>query len=215
MQLNLSRRWAPAPGFTLVEVLVAMVLILMLTGTIFTAYRYQMFAIKGQETQLDVQEAARSLIDLLTREVRLAGYDPTCAKSFAAIANAQPQSLQLQFDSSEDGAIGSGENITYAYDATLGEIQRTAGGTPIALFSDLPASALAFTYYDGSGAVLTPSGSPAALTAAQRTAIRRVRVAVSIQRPHPDPGNSSIILSNFASNVDLRNRFLNGSVACP
>ncbi len=202
-------------GFSLTEVLVSTVLMLLVTGTIFSAYRFQMFALKGQEKQLDTQQAGRGLIDLITREVRLAGYDPTCAKNFAGVADARPQLLQVQLDSNADGAIGAGESITYAYDLQYQRITRTAGGTPVPLVTGLPANALAFTYYDANGAVLTPSGSPAALSAAQLAAVRRVKVVVHLQEPHPDPLNSSVIVSDMTSNVDLRNRFLNSSVACP
>lgn len=202
-------------GFTLTEVLIAMLLMLVVTAAMFSAYRFQMFALKGQDVQLEMQEAARGIVDVMTREIRLAGYDPTCAKTFAGIADARPQLLQLKFDSNEDGAIGAGESVTYAYDATAGEIQRNVNGTSSSLVSGMPLNALAFIYYDASGTVLTPSGTPAALTVAQRDVVRRVKIAVVLQKPNPDPQNGSSMISRFVSNVDLRNRFLNGGVACP
>lgn len=202
-------------GFSLTEVLIAMLLMLVVTAAMLSAFRFQMFALKGQDVQLEMQEAARAVVDVMTREIRLAGYDPTCAKTFAGIADARPQLLQLQFDSNEDGAIGAGESVTYAYDATAGEIQRNVGGTSSALVSDMPQNALGLSYYDASGTVLTSSGTPAALTAAQRNMVRRVKITVMLQKPNPDPQNGSFMISRFVSNVELRNRFLNGGVACP
>ena len=205
----------PAAGFTLVEVEVSTLLMLIVSATIFATYRFQMFVLKAQEVQLDAQQSARSMMDLMSREIRLAGYDPTCAKSFAGIADAGPQRLQVQFDSNADGAIGAGESVLYAYDASLQQISRTAGGAATPLVSSLLANALTFSYYDPSGALLAPTGSPPALTATQRDMVRRVKVLLHVQRANPDPQNSSYLISDLVSSVDLRNRFLNNGVACP
>jgi Tfp pilus assembly protein PilW len=215
MRLIMTTPCRRAYGFTLVESLISTLLLMMVSGTIFGVFRYQMFALKGQEVQLDAQEVGRNLIDLITREVRLAGYDPTCSKSFSGIADARPQWLQVQADLSEDGAIGAGESIVYSYDPALQAIQRAAGGAPVPLVSDVPGNALAFTYYDGSGAALAPAGSPPALTATQRNAVRRIKVSIHVQRTNPDPRNGTPLVSDFVGNVDLRNRFLSSGVACP
>lgn len=215
MWLSTTIRARQSPGFTLTEVMVSTLLMLMVTGTIFSTYRFQMFALKGQEKQLETQQAGRGLMDLITREVRLAGYDPTCAKTFGGLADARSQLLQLQFDSNADGAIGAGESITYSYDTQYQHIARSAGGAAVPLVNGLPADALTFTYYDANGVVLAPGGDPPALTAAQRAAVRRVKVVLHLQKATSDPLNSGVVVSDLVSNVDLRNRFMNSSVACP
>ena len=215
MWLTVLRPAQASPGFTLIEVLVATLLMLIVTATIFAVYRFQMFALKAQEAQLDAQQAARSMMDLMSREVRLAGYDPTCAKTFNGLADARPQRLQVQLDSNANGAIGAGESIIYSYDTDLRQISRSAGGAAIPLVSSLPANALTFSYYDGSGVLLTPSGNPPALTASQLGAVRRVKILLHVQRSSTDPLNSRSVASDLISNVVLRNRFLNNGVACP
>lgn len=211
MQLNRHRR---SRGFTLAEVLVTSVLLLLISSTIFTVYRYQMFAFKAQEAQLDTQESARGLIDLMSREIRLAGYDPRCTKAFAGVVAASAQGLQIQFDGDEDGAIGAGENIVYAWDTSVGGLTRSAGGEPVLLVTGT-STALTFVYYDANGNLLVPAGTPPTLTAAQRTAVRRIKVVLHVEKPNPDPLTGSVLVSEVVSNVDLRNRFLNGGVACP
>src|SRR5512140_1116072 len=166
-------------------------LTLMISAVIFTVFRFQLFAFRGQEVQLDTQQSARNLMDLMTREIRLVGYDPSCAKNFDSIA---------------DGAIGTGESVIYTYDSNLGTIQRSAGGTPVSLVEGMPGTALSFAYYDGTGTDLAPSGTPPALTPAQRTAVRRVKITLMLQQPNPDPHSSSPMLSRLVSNVELRNR---------
>lgn len=204
-----------ARGFTLMEVLGAMLLMLTITAAMVSAYRFQLFAFRTQEAQLDVQETARNLIDVMAREIRLAGYDPTCVKTFAGVADARPQLLQVQFDRNADGAIGAGESVAYVYNADLDQVQRSAGAAPVALASAQLDNALSFSYFDGTGATLTPSGTPAALTATQRNAVRRVKITLMLQQPSPDPQSSTPVTSRFVSNVELRNRFLNGGAGCP
>jgi type IV pilus assembly protein PilW len=215
MQLSTNSHPHQSPGFTLIEVMVASLLMLVVLATILWTYRFQMFALKAQEVQLDTQQAARSMIDLLTREVRQAGYDPTCAKNFAGIATAKSQLLQLQFDKNGDGAIGAGESVTYSYDPDLKQIGRSTGAAVVPLVTSLPGNALTFTYYDGDGNLLWPSWSGASLNATQRAGVRRVQVSLHLERPNPDPRNSSKLSSDFVTNIDLRNRFINGAVACP
>ncbi len=214
MWLNAVRPCRPAAGFTLVEVLVASLLMLIVTATIFGTFRYQLYALKTQTSQLEAQQAARSMMDLMSREVRLAGYDPTCAKTFVGLNDAGPQRLQVQFDRNADGTIGAGESITYSYDADLQQISRNAGSGAIALLGSLPGNALAFSYYDGGGVLLAPTGQPPALSATQRNQVRRVKITLVVQRANPAPLNASPVVSKLTSNVDLRNRFLNNGVGC-
>jgi len=210
-----SSRRSTAAGFTLVEVLASTLLLLLLTGSMLSAYRFQVFSLKRQETQVDVQETARSVLDLMAREVRHAGYDPRCVKSFAGVSDARFHLLQIQFDRSADGVLGADETVTYAYDPASAQLLRTSGGLAVPLASDLGGASLGFGYFDGAGAPLTPSGIPAALTAAERAAVRRVRIVLRIERPGPEPANPIPVVSEFVTNVDLRNRFFNGSVGCP
>jgi hypothetical protein len=202
-------------GFSTVEVLVASFLLLSLTATMLWSYRFHLFALKRQEAQLDVQETARSLIDVVTREVRQAGYDPTCVKTFEALADARPNLLRVKFDRNSDGVIGTDEDVTYNYDSGTQDVGRTANGIRNLLATGLPIPALSFAYFDGGGAVLVPTGSPAALSAAQRAAARRVRVTVHLERSQPLPFGTAPVVSEMVTNVDLRNRFFNSGVGCP
>jgi prepilin-type N-terminal cleavage/methylation domain-containing protein len=208
-----------ARGFTLMEVLVAMLLMAIVTAAVFSAYRYQMFALKGQDIQLETQEAGRGLIDIMTREIRMAGYNPRCLGVIPGITDARPQLLQVQFDLNENGTTtdpvtDAGEIVTYSFDSTSGAIQRSTGGAPVSLISGMAAGALTFTYYDANGVQLTPSGSPPALIAADHDKVRRAKVTLQLQRANPYQAGSNPLVSNFVSNIDLRNRFINGGAGC-
>ncbi len=61
-------------GYTLVELLVALAVLGILTAQLFVVFSSQKRAYVNNERVLDVQEDARLVMDLLTTEVRMAGY---------------------------------------------------------------------------------------------------------------------------------------------
>jgi len=213
---------SPSGGFTLTEALVAMLLMSIVIAAVFSAYRYQLFAIKGQDMQLETQEAGRGIIDLMTREIRMAGFNPRCLNVISGISDARPQLLQVQSDLNENGTTtdpandAAGEVVTYSFDSNTDSIERTEGlnGTPVQLISGMSSAALSLTYYDANGVQLAPTGSPLALTPTQCGQVRRVKVTLQLQRANPYQTGGAPLVSKFVSNIDLRNRFLNGGAGC-
>jgi len=210
-------------GFTLTEALVAMLLMSIVIAAVFSAYRYQLSAIKGQDMQLETQEAGRGIIDLMTREIRMAGFNPRCLNVISGISDARPQLLQVQLDLNENGTTTdpvndpAGEVVSYSFDSTTGSIQRTEGvnGTPVSLISGMTSAALSFVYYGVNDVVpLAPTGSPLALTPTECGQVRRVKVTLQLQRANPYQTGGPALVSKFVSNIDLRNRFLNGGAGC-
>lgn len=198
-------------GFTLMELLVAMGLTTVVMVAIFSAYRYQMYAIKGQDIQLELQQAGRDIIDLMTREIRMAGYNPTCA-AFSAVVAGATDSFRFQFDKDGDGVISGDEDLTYSLDGT-GTILRTGngtGGTTTALYTGLPSGALKFEYRDANNIGLaTP------LNASALNAVTSVKVTVQLQKSNPYPVGGGTLKTNLVSILDLRNRYINGGTGCP
>jgi len=217
VQLNRSRLANRGErGYTLPEVLVATVISLITIGAVLSFNRAQLFALRDQSSQLDVQTIGRNFTDLFTREVRRAGMDPTCSKSFEAIASARPDQIEIKSDLNGNGAIdATGEDVIYTYNPAIGNVERTSGGVTDVILSGVNVSGSTLRYYDGAGAELLPSGSPPALTATQRTAVRRVQLVLTIQETGIDPHNPAAFAASFSSNVDLRNRFFIVSTACP
>lgn len=213
MQLNgLHDRPSRQAGFTVIEVLVSTSIALVALMTASAFGRFQLFALRNQANQLDIQTAARSVVDLFAREVRQAGLDPTCAKTFSAVADARPNLLHIQADLNGNGVIdGGNEDIAYAY-VTNG-IQRTAGGATDVLISNETLTGSTFRYFDSSGTELVPSG--AALNQAQRNAIQRIRIELAVQGKAVDPLNSQPLMASVSSDVDLRNRFFISGTGCP
>jgi prepilin-type N-terminal cleavage/methylation domain-containing protein len=203
-------------GFTIPEVLVASALGLVVLATVYTFNRFQLFALRNQAVQLDIQTAARGFVDLFAREVRGTGMDPTCSKAFDGMGEARSDRLRIRMDLNGNGVIdGNNEDVTYVFNAVTNSVERTANGATETLFSGLALTGSSIRYFDANGTELVPTGSPAALTPAQRALVRRVRVHIALQGAGVDPQNTQSLTARASTDVDLRNRFFIASTACP
>ena len=170
-----------AQGFTLVEVLIAMAIGGILLGAVVSTFVLQSKSYDVQEQMTEMVQTARAAMDMISREVRMAGYDPTGA-GFEGIPyhGAQLQLLaDLRGANSTDPPDGDtndpNENITYAYDSKNLQIDRNTGGgnQPFAEHIE----SFAFTYLDRDGHPTTTTAD-----------IRQIRVAITARAARPDPG---------------------------
>ena len=89
-------------GFTLVEILVAIAIAGVVMAGIYSAYSSQQRSYIVQEQVAGMQQNLRASMDLMEREIRMAGYDPTgCAG--AKIITADIAELQFRIDVNGDG----------------------------------------------------------------------------------------------------------------
>ena len=112
-------------GFTLIELLVAMAIGLIVMAAIYSSYRTQQKSYILQEQIANMQQNLRSAMFFMTREIRMAGCDPT-NNSGAGITTFTNSSFGFTMDirstapeSPYDGDIDDpNENVTYSlYDA--------------------------------------------------------------------------------------------------
>ncbi len=207
-----KHRWSSQHGLSLVEVLISTAIGLVVLATAGTFGRFQLFALRNQVSQLDLQTGSRSVVDLFAREVRQAGLDPTCAMAFSGVADAGATWLHIQSDLNGNGVIdGANEDVTYTY--STGTIQRTANGATDVLLSAQDLSASTFRYFDATGTELVPSAG--ALSPAQRANVQRVRIELVVNGAAVDPENSQPLKMSVSSDVDLRNRFFVSGTGCP
>ena len=187
-------------GITTAEILVGSALSLMALGSMYSFFLGQTRAMAVQAAYSQSQNITRTLIDLITRELRMAAYDPTdlaiptttgsCPGMNSGIMDARTDLLQFRQDLNGDGDVSdSGETITY--DFVEGRIRRKEGDAEAVVIVDgVPTGGFRFRYYDGSRPPieLAPSGSPAALSENQRNCVARVRV---VAHAEVEPANVS------------------------
>ena len=169
-----SRYKKNADGFSSVEIMVSMAIAMMVLAGVTNTFIGQTRYYNAQEHVNEMQQNARAAIDLMSREIKSAGYDP----AGTAISNGIPYSpsqLQLLADLDGDGSTaGTDENIIYSYDAINLRIQRTTGGTTTAVAENI--SDFTFDYLDASGNPTTTAGN-----------IRQIRISITARTSKSDP----------------------------
>ena len=221
MSTKRMRRGAEG-GFTLAEVLVGTALTLMIAGGVYSFYAAQTQALASQRAYARSQDVTRTVIDLLVRELRMATYDPSGVAIMTSPAGGScpgvKQGLlvgkldQIKFvqDLNGDGDVTDEAETLYYY--TLGgELRRQDGnGTPVALVENLDVNGFVLQYFNNSNppVELVPSGTPPALTSAQRDCVAKVRLTVRSSIDNPNPQVSTPLESEGQAEIAIRNRSL-------
>jgi type IV pilus assembly protein PilW len=173
-------------GFTLVELLVGMALVAIGTGVLYTSFMSQNNNYIAQEQVVDMQQNLRGAVELLTREIRMSGYDPERSRNFGivdvsldgpgngtitfsadwngdgAINATEDTNDNSRLDGGEDadgdGLLDQAETITYSLSS--GQLLRTAGGSGKVLAENIEGLAFAFAFdNDDDGELETTAGN--------------------------------------------------------
>jgi len=160
-------------GFTLIELLVGMAITSILMAGIFAFYQNQLKSHITQEELVNMQQDARVGMYMMTREIRMAGYDPQNTGDFTIlIANAD--TIFFQSDIDGDGTPASDEHFFYSLNG--GNLARSnvlpPSPSPVALNID----ALNFVYLNGGGSVLDDDGN--GNVTASMAAIRSIQITL-------------------------------------
>lgn len=172
---------------------IGMVVLSAVTTTFMAQARFY----NAQEQINEMQQNARGALDVITRELKMAGYKPN-GGTFDGVTYSVSQ-LMIQADLDGNGGISTSssanEQITYAYDSTNKRITRKMGtGTVEALADNI--TAFTFSYLNSSGATTTTSSS-----------IRQVAISITAVTAKPDP--------NYSSNNGYRNYQISATITPP
>ncbi|MBW7897201.1 hypothetical protein B188_02360 [Candidatus Brocadiaceae bacterium B188] len=151
-------------GFTLIEVVIGLAICLILMGVTVSIFNIQRKSYSTQERVAEMQQNVRAAMDMMVREIRMAGYDPT-NYGLIGIGTNTTTSIQILADLDGNGTTTAGlnEDITYSYygansGADACKIKRKTGGGGFQPFVDNIAG-FNFLYYDGSGTTTTAAAS--------------------------------------------------------
>ena len=222
-------------GFTLIELLVAMALGLVVLGAVLKVFVSQNRTNAAQQEVAYAQQNVRSAMDLMAREIRGAGYNPTNAGSFDGILAAGATYIRIQSDLNRDGDTNDAqlgdpdygsaptapdetdpnEDITYGFDnLTLLRGQRIANPASFSTASPGQWTAQQVTMVQDVtnlqfGYVLVDGAvldpPGAALTAEQRADVRTVIIHVGVRTENPDRDTGQFRVRNLVSRVRIRN----------
>jgi len=122
-------------GFTLIEMVVALGLSLVTVGAVYSLYVSELKAQYVREDRLDMQQQARVVMDVISRELLMAGYDPRGVNHDGDLSNDfhgisyDPGRLIIKADLNGNGSIvDANESIIFMLDASTQTIRRNTGG---------------------------------------------------------------------------------------
>ena len=168
-------------GFTLIELMVSMAIGMVVLAAVTTTFMLQTKVYNAQQQINEMEQNARGVLDVITRELKMAGYKPN-GGSFSGVTYSTTQ-LMIQTDLDASGGISTSttanEEITYAYDSTNKQITRAVGsGSALVLADNI--TAFTFSYLDSTGASTTTSAN-----------IRQVSISITARTANPDPNYTS------------------------
>lgn len=185
-----------ARGVTLVEMLVAMVVMGIIGVLAVNIFRVQHHAQARQNTGVERTMNARAAVDMMAREMRNAGYDPygTGKAGFEKMNSSDVKwSADLNGDGdTDDFGNGMDETVRYFHDAEEQTIVREVDDVQSVVADNV--SNLAFVYLDGD---MKATGS--------KQKVQQVNIAVTY--PTPD----GVMDGSMQTQVALRNTIWGGS----
>jgi Tfp pilus assembly protein PilW len=145
-------------GFTLVELCVYMVMLLLVIGAVYSVLITNTKSHSSQENMVEMTQSNRAAMALMTNEIRSAGCDPASVGGLGFQDDADDNydtdanSIHFTFDSDSDGVVSNSENVLY-YRKTAGGVQqiirRTGGGTEGVVAENVTNLSFTYRFADG------------------------------------------------------------------
>jgi type IV pilus assembly protein PilW len=165
-------------GFTLTELMVVMGIGMVMLAAVTTTFMAQAKFYNAQEQINEMQQNARGALDMIAREVKMAGYNP--ANGAITGVTYSTSQLQIEADLDASGTISTSstanERIIYVFDSANKQITRQVGSGSAQILAD-NITAFDFSYYQADGT--TP--------ATTSSAIRQVKIDITARASKPDP----------------------------
>ena len=185
-------------GFTLVELLIAMTIGLIILAALSSTFLMQRKTYDIQEQIVEMVQTARAAMDMMSREIRMAGYDPTGTGFDGIPYNADPSTVDVYADLNDipgiDNPTGSYEHITYSYDSANNQIDRntnTGGGNkPFA--ENIDDFNVLYQDADGNATATTAN-------------IRQIKITITVRSAKPDPDYGGYRTHTLTSFITPRN----------
>ena len=173
--------YAGARGFSLVEMLIAMAVGMAVLGAMYGVFNIQSKTLGNQEEIVAMQQSVRAGMDMMAREIGMAGYNPAGA-TFAGVTYDTTQ-LRIMADLNGDGDTeDEHENIAYKYYNSSEypyQIKRKTGGGDFQPFVENVQS-FTFVYLKSDGIT----------TAAASAEVRQIRITITGRTAKPDSSYS-------------------------
>ena len=179
-------------GFTLVELILAMGIMAIVLTAIISLFTSINRIYTTQGVAAGVQQVTRAGIDIMTRKIRMAGFNPLDVGNIG-IVQADPDLIRFNFDDDGDGTIATDgdEDIAYLLNEDNQLVQQKNGK----ISSEQPlldnVADLTFRYLDADDMETT-----------DLDAIRTVEVSLTVEEP---AGRDRVLSRTYSTRVICRN----------
>jgi len=169
-------------GFTLVELLIAMTIGLIILTALSSTFLLQRDIYDDQEQIVEMVQTARAAMDMMSGEIRMAGYDPTGTMQRSNPTNADFVGIPYDANMLEIFADLNGdedtdephEYIKYTMDSDFPfEIRRDTGGGRQEFALNI--QSFTFDYFDSNGNSTTTTAN-----------IRQIKITITARTSKPD-----------------------------
>jgi type IV pilus assembly protein PilW len=183
-------------GFTLIELVLSMAIMLIVIAAIISLFTSLNRMYTTQGVAADVQQVTRTGIDIMTRNIRMAGFNPLNINP-VGIVQAETSSIRFEYDTNGSGTISNNgdEDVAYLLNEENNQLvqQKNGDGPRQPLVDNV--IALAFRYFDEDDDMVTND----------LVAIRTVEVSLTVEEP---AGRDQVVRRTYSTRVICRNLFL-------
>lgn len=117
-------------GFTLIEMMMALVIGAMITAATYATYSFQQKVYYTQDQVAEMQQNIRAALYIIIEEIQMAGYDPEGSGNFG-ITSALAGRLQLTEDEDADGIFDPEEKRDIGFTSAVSSEHRDVDGNGI------------------------------------------------------------------------------------
>ena len=197
------------PGFSLVELLVALAIMSIVSAAIYTMFVLSQENYTTQNVSADVQQTIRAAMELMAQDIRQAGLDPTNSDNFG-IQEATALRLHFTSDSIDTGTgefngvvdNTNSESVTYEFTANrIDQIVYKGTGAENTQPLIENVQELSFAYFDADGVDL---GSP--VPNDRLDDIRAIQISLTVEQP---AGRAEPVSRTLTNRIKCRNLSFN------
>ncbi|MGH7254511.1 MAG: PilW family protein [Nitrospirales bacterium] len=164
--------WNERGTSSLVELMIACAITAVTLGAAYAILDSNTTVYRVQDQKVEMDRTARALMSIVTRDLRMAGYQPVQGVAFDGVVY-HPAQLQIRADLNGNGTVAeTNEDVIYVFDAANLQVLRNTPGNQL-VFPHV--ENFTFTY-------LKQDGSAAATSAD----IRAVQATVTARTPQPE-----------------------------